>query len=43
MTTEAAVTKLMVLLGEYGTDGTRPLIAVDIAGELTTPATSLGV
>jgi L-asparaginase len=35
MTTEAAVTKLMLLLGEYGTKRTRELIAVPIAGELT--------
>ncbi len=36
MTTEAAVTKLMVLLGEYGVDRTKSLIAQPIAGELTT-------
>jgi L-asparaginase len=38
MTTEAAVTKLMVLLGEYGLDGARSRIAVDLAGELTPSA-----
>jgi L-asparaginase len=36
MTTEAAVTKLMVLLGEYGCARTRELIGTSIAGELTT-------
>lgn len=35
MTTEAAVTKLMLLLGEYGQSGTRELIGVSRAGELT--------
>jgi L-asparaginase len=35
MTTEAAVTKLMLLLGEYGTKRAKELIAVSIAGELT--------
>lgn len=35
MTTEAAITKLMVLLGEFGHDQTRQLIAEDLAGELT--------
>lgn len=35
MTTEAAVTKLMVLLGEYGPEKTRMLIAESLAGELT--------
>lgn len=36
MTTEAAVTKLMVLLGEYGEARTRELIGMSLAGELTT-------
>lgn len=35
MTTEAAVTKLMVLLGEYGPEKTRLLIRQSIAGELS--------
>lgn len=35
MTTEAAVTKLMILLGEYGKEKTRGLIASALAGELT--------
>lgn len=35
MTTEAAVTKLMVLLGEYGPARTKALIAEDLSGELT--------
>jgi L-asparaginase len=35
MTTEAAVTKLMLLLGEFGTDQTRELLGQSIAGELT--------
>jgi L-asparaginase len=35
MTTEAAVTKLMVLLGEYGTERTKSLIAQSMVGELT--------
>ncbi len=35
MTTEAAVTKLMVLLGEYGQEGTRERIGISLAGELT--------
>jgi L-asparaginase len=35
MTTEAAVTKLMLLLGEYGPLTTRDLIGKPIAGELT--------
>jgi len=35
MTTEAAITKLMVLLGEFGSDKTKTLIAEDLAGELT--------
>jgi len=36
MTTEAAVTKLMLLLGEYGNERTRNLIGMSLAGELTT-------
>jgi L-asparaginase len=35
MTTEAAVTKLMLLLGEYGTDKTRELLSQSLAGELS--------
>ena len=35
MTTEAALTKLMVMLGEYGTDKARQMIATPLAGELT--------
>lgn len=35
MTTEAAVTKLMVLLGEFGPEKTRSLITESFAGELT--------
>ncbi|MBA4053552.1 MAG: L-asparaginase 1 [Marivirga sp.] len=35
MTTEAAVTKLMLLLGEYGEMKTRELIGLSLAGELT--------
>ncbi|HYG20055.1 MAG TPA: asparaginase [Ohtaekwangia sp.] len=35
MTTEAAVTKLMLLLGEFGTERTRELLGVSLAGELT--------
>lgn len=35
MTTEAAVTKLMVLLGEYGAETTKALIGSSLAGELT--------
>lgn len=35
MTTEAAVTKLMVLLGKYGTDKVKALVAEPLAGELT--------
>lgn len=35
MTTEAAVTKLMVLLGELGTERTREQISRSLAGELT--------
>jgi len=35
MTTEAAVTKLMLLLGEYGVARTQELIGLSLAGELT--------
>lgn len=35
MTTEAALTKLMVLLGEYGREKTKLLITACLAGELT--------
>jgi L-asparaginase len=35
MTTEAALTKLMILLGEYGVKETKDRIAVSISGELT--------
>lgn len=35
MTTEAAVTKLMLLLGEYGTEKTKKLLSQSIAGELS--------
>jgi L-asparaginase len=35
MTTEAAVTKLMLLLGEYGKERTKELISVSLAGELS--------
>ena len=35
MTTEAAVTKLMLLLGEYGIEKTRSMVAQSVAGELT--------
>jgi L-asparaginase len=35
MTTEAAVTKLMILLGENGNAATRELISKSLAGELT--------
>jgi L-asparaginase len=35
MTTEAALTKLMVLMGEYGTEGALKRIGVSISGELT--------
>ncbi len=34
MTTEAAVTKLMVLLGEYGSEKTKRLIGISLAGEV---------
>lgn len=36
MTTEAALTKLMLLLGEYGTTRTKGLVGLSLAGELTT-------
>lgn len=35
MTTEAALTKLMLLLGEHGPEKTKRLISVSLAGELT--------
>jgi L-asparaginase len=35
MTTEAAVTKLMILLGEFGVEKTRGMISEALAGELT--------
>jgi L-asparaginase len=35
MTTEAAVAKLMLLLGEYGVDRTRALISKSLAGEMS--------
>jgi L-asparaginase len=35
MTTEAAVTKLMLLLGEFGVEKTKTLLSKSIAGELT--------
>jgi len=35
MTSEAAVTKLMLLIGEYGVEKTRELIGVERAGELS--------
>jgi L-asparaginase len=35
MTTEAALTKLMILLGEFGPEKTRTMISVPIAGEVT--------
>jgi L-asparaginase len=35
MTTEAAVTKLMLLIGEFGVERTRELIGLSLAGELT--------
>jgi L-asparaginase len=35
MTTEAAVTKLMLLLGEYGVEKAKTLVAQSLAGELT--------
>ena len=38
MTTEAAVTKLMILLGEYGSTKARDFIAKPLAGDLTSEA-----
>jgi L-asparaginase len=35
MTTEAAVTKLMILMGEYGVSNAKTMIGVSLAGELT--------
>lgn len=35
MTTEAAVTKLMILLGEQGIDKTKELISIPLAGEIS--------
>jgi L-asparaginase len=35
MTTEAAVTKLMLLIGEYGVEKTRSLIGTELVGELS--------
>jgi L-asparaginase len=35
MTTEAAVTKLMLLIGEYGSSNAKTMIGVSLAGELT--------
>ncbi|MEI9920272.1 MAG: asparaginase [Bacteroidota bacterium] len=35
MTTEAALTKLMILIGEYGVEETKKRIAVSVSGELT--------
>ena len=35
MTSEAAVTKLMLLIGEYGVDKARSLIGTELAGELS--------
>jgi L-asparaginase len=35
MTTEAAVTKLMLLIGEYGPEKARRLLGIPLAGELT--------
>ena len=35
MTTEAAVTKLMILLGEYGASNAKTMIGIPLAGELT--------
>ena len=36
MTTEAAVTKLMLLIGEYGSSNAKTMIGLSLAGELTT-------
>jgi L-asparaginase len=35
LTTEAAVTKLMVLIGEYGSEKAKGLIGISLAGEIT--------
>src|SRR5688572_12322348 len=35
MTTEAAVTKLMILIGEYGSSNAKTMIGLPLAGELT--------
>lgn len=35
MTTEAAVTKLMLLIGEYGPSNAKTMIGISLAGELT--------
>jgi L-asparaginase len=35
MTTEAAVTKLMLLIGEYGSSNAKTMIGLSLAGELT--------
>jgi L-asparaginase len=35
MTTEAAITKLMLSIGEYGVEKTKTLIGKSIAGEIT--------
>ncbi len=35
MTTEAAVTKLMLLIGEYGSSNAKTMIGISLAGELT--------
>jgi len=35
MTTEAALTKLMILIAEYGVEETRKRIIVPVSGELT--------
>jgi L-asparaginase len=35
MTTEAAVTKLMLLIGEYGIEKAREMVGLPVAGELT--------
>lgn len=35
MTTEAAITKLMLLIGEYGASNAKTMIGISLAGELT--------
>lgn len=35
MTTEAAVTKLMLLIGEYGSSNAKSMVGISLAGELT--------